>query len=547
MDVKKQLKRVRAEEVFSVLFSLCFLLQFAFLSYDCLFMTKSHLGYDAGASLLKASEMAKQKTLFIRDYLETTTLQFDSPVPLAAFFHLFIKDLFLAYGIAHWILDILFFVLFYFTMKSLKFSRLACVAALNMVSMGFLDIMFNNTNDLGYYSCMFANFGISIVKMGIILMVIKTVADLKDGEKPKRSGLIFIIATEIMLFISAVSSGFYLAVTILLPLLVLLVVMVCVRNDLTITGKPLALFLYVSVAVTVLGKLIQVYVIGFSSRDSGMELITVQDFWKNLSSIWLGFLQLTGALPDSSSGGVSVFSRNGIDYVLSLIVVTVLVISLIFVARKAVKDFSGSIPQAFLAIVVGMNVLMFAFLDMNYSARIFEYRYLIPVLIVMVLSFGFFLDSVSSHPIFRYLGITILLLAVLGSHILDHRLYSVRTLDTKAYSEVMKIVEEQSPDVIYGFGGDIAIDIRNFRVVDTDHVYKVMAGWDPVEIFHEGGDYLYYDYLSDAPQRNMLILSQKSVSRVPKSLLSEYTYVASYGKYQFYMSDTNRIEQGGKI
>ena len=58
MDLSKQLKKVKAEKAFTLLFLACFILQFMFISYDCLFMMRSHLGYDASASLLKASEIA---------------------------------------------------------------------------------------------------------------------------------------------------------------------------------------------------------------------------------------------------------------------------------------------------------------------------------------------------------------------------------------------------------------------------------------------------------------------------------------------------------
>ena len=190
---------------------------------------------------------------------------------------------------------------------------------------------------------------------------------------------------------------------------------------------------------------------------------------------------------------------------------------------------------------------MFGFLKMTYSAKIFEYRYLIPILIVMTLSCGFFVDSLSSKALFKYIGMMVLLLAVLGSHVLDQRLYSHRTIDKDAYDAVVKIVEEQAPDVVYGYGGDITLDIRNFRVVDTDHVYKALAGWNPIDFFHEGGDYLYFDSLADAPQRNMLIVSTASIVRVPEKLLADYTFVTSSGPYLIYMSDTNRIEQGGYV
>ncbi len=547
MELKKRLKRFRAEDVFMVLFFLCFIMQFIFLSYDCLFMTRSHLGFDASASLLKASEMTKQKTLFISDFMETTTLQFDTPIPLAAFFHSFIKDLFLAYGLAVWFFDIAFFVLFYFVMKGLKFSLLARAVSLNLVSMSYLDITFNNANDLGYYSCMFVNFGACIVKMCILLMVIKVIIDLKDGEKPKRSKLVLFIATELMLFLTALSSGFYMAVTVLLPLFVLLIVMICVKNDLSIARRSLACFFYIALAVTLLGKILQKYAIGFESRDSLMELIPLENLGKNISSVFLGFLQLTGSLPTSEAGAVQVFSRNGIDYILALVVTTVLLLSFVMLCRHTKKHFSESVPQAFFVFLTGLNVLMFFLLKMTYSAKIFEYRYLIPVLIVMTLSCGFFVDSLSSRALFKYIGMIVLLLAVLGSHILDHRLYTNRTIDADAYDAVMKIVEEQAPDVIYGYGGDIALETRNFRVIDTDHVYKTLAGWNPVSVFHEGGDYLYYDYLTDAPKKNMLIVSVNSVVRVPETLLSEYTFVTSSGPFLIYMSETNRIEQGGYV
>ena len=411
MDLSKQLKKVKAEKAFTLLFLACFILQFMFISYDCLFMMRSHLGYDASASLLKASEMLKQKTLFIDHFMDTTTLQIDSPAPLAAFFHIFIKDIFLSYGIALWLLDIAFFTLFYITTKSLKLSKLASVISLNLVSMSYLDMLFNNVNDLGYYSCMYVNFGASLVKMGIMVMVIKVVADFVNTEKPEKKQLIFAACTEVMLFIAGLSSGLYLAVSILLPLAVLLIISVSVKNDLSILKKPLALFLYIGIGLSLIGKAILSFGLGFESRDSIMALIPLEDFWKNFTSIFLGFLQLTGALPTEAAGEVRVFTRNGIDFVLALVVVTVLIVGFIYLCRQSLKKYDKSLPQAYLSIVIVLNVLMFSVLKMTYSAGIYEYRYLIPFLIILSLSTGFFVDSIPAKAIFKYFGLTLLLLA----------------------------------------------------------------------------------------------------------------------------------------
>ena len=120
-------------------------------------------------------------------------------------------------------------------------------------------------------------------------------------------------------------------------------------------------------------------------------------------------------------------------------------------------------------------------------------------------------------------------------------------IDINEYDEIKRIVNEQDPGVIYGFGEDIRVDVRNMRVVDLDHIYKTVQAWNPVDLFHYGGDYKYYDYLTDAPQRNMLIVTSENLPNVPASLLENYTYVTTSGKYLIYISDTNVIEQGGYV
>ena len=68
--------------------------QFGILIFINLTQMKYHMGFDASSYYLKALEMYKQGTIFVKNWTDQTTLYFDSAVPLAAFLMNIFKNIF---------------------------------------------------------------------------------------------------------------------------------------------------------------------------------------------------------------------------------------------------------------------------------------------------------------------------------------------------------------------------------------------------------------------------------------------------------------------
>ena len=86
--------------------------QSAIIIYSNLFELEHHLGFDASSAYLQAVEIWRCKSLVPSTFALTTTLGLDSPTPLAALFYGITGNIFLGFGIANIILDVVIAVIF---------------------------------------------------------------------------------------------------------------------------------------------------------------------------------------------------------------------------------------------------------------------------------------------------------------------------------------------------------------------------------------------------------------------------------------------------
>ena len=149
-----------------------FLAQIMMLAVFNLTQLQYHMGYDASSWYLKAMEMAKQKTIFVKEWANQTTLYFDSAVPFAALLYWATGDIFVSYGIVNFMIDIGIFFVFYNILKALRISDLAKLVCLNMIACTYISPGFNNANDLGYFSSILSSNSGYGLKALLMLMVI---------------------------------------------------------------------------------------------------------------------------------------------------------------------------------------------------------------------------------------------------------------------------------------------------------------------------------------------------------------------------------------
>ena len=114
--------------------------------------------------------MYRQGTLFISDWVDQTSLYFDSPVPLAALLMNIFHNIFLSYGLANCMITAANIYLFHCILKDLDFPEMSRLIVLAFFLCPYLTTPFDIVNDLGYYSCLFVSAGFYSVKILISLM-----------------------------------------------------------------------------------------------------------------------------------------------------------------------------------------------------------------------------------------------------------------------------------------------------------------------------------------------------------------------------------------
>lgn len=517
----------------NILMFVIMLLQFMAVVYVNLFQMHRHMGYDVSSYMIKAIEVWKQKTLFVDFWQHQTTLYIDNAMPIAALLYGISGNIFLSYGIANIIVTILLLLVYYSICRELNLQKTAALICMNLFLCPFLIESLNNWNDLGYFSMMFTSMASYGVKSLTVLMVIKTTLNLERERANRR----LLVAASFLSFIAGLSSGFYVAVTVMVPCGLYLLTKLLVKNDIKAIWNKQTAYVIGNGALLFLGKMISEKVIHFVSSDSDMVWVSLEQFSKNLASIFVGFLQLTQALP--VEGGMEILNRHGIIYLFPFFIVLICIVAFTVVLVQACRNYKEPGQPILLLYVVLFNIFLFSIVYTTYGGRIFEERYLIELFLMIILMVGIFLNSLNDALIFKWLVV----LGLIGSiAIIDVKSDYTYMTTLNNYNELKEITEKvakiDSP-VVYLIGDDIMCEQRNLRPIDTTKIYK---SFNETGSVHHYGDYTYYDENGEYSGRTIMITTDESYPKIPGYIIDKYTYYDEVGKYKIYTSDVNIID-----
>lgn len=510
-----------------------FFLQIFVLAIFNLTQMQYHIGYDASSFYLKAMEIGKQHTFFIDHWVGQTNLFFDSPVPLAAIIYSITGNIFISYGIANIVISGVFLFIFYIILCAFELSGLSKIVCLNMAVCIYISPSFNNANDLGYVSSMFSSGNWYVLRFIITLMLIKVMIDLEEH----RFHGIWLMITEFLMFVSGISGGWYILVTIILPLIVYYVIRMFVNNSYKEIWNMKLLLLVLSGIVVALGKWVAVYQFNFVSKDSNMVLAGLTDFWKNLGSVFLGFMDLISALPHHSDQNA--LTIEGIIYLMGFFVFILCITGMIFAIRQVIKNFNSK--YAMLACVSGFNLCMFTVLYTTYGAEIFESRYLIPVFLLSVIMVGAFIDAIGHRLIFKKWGIVLVFAVYCILNIYDDSMMYKTKNNYDILASVAKKADEIETPVVYVVGDGLNIDCRNLRVIDKERIYKSINENSYNSIQH-WGDYTYYDDVADVPGKNVMVTTEEYYGMIPEYIRNQYVFLEKIDKYAIYVAEKNKFD-----
>ena len=536
MNLKKIVLLTKQKQWLTILLLLLLLSQVIVIGFFNLTQLKYHMGYDASCYYLKAMEMAKQGTIFIDNWVDQTTLYLDTSVPIAALIYSFFDDIFFSFGLANFLVDLALLFVLYRICGLLNLSEKAKLICLNIAVCPYLAPNFENVNNVGYYCSLLSEGQWYGVKTLIVLMLVKLVLELEQ----EKYNYFDIIVSEILLFIAGMSSGTFMLVTVIAPLILYYFVKAFYKNSPREIFSVKLSLLIIGAGLVLAGKIIQGHILGFASRESSMTLIGQDDFWNNLGSVLMGFVKLLSGLHSDSTQ--SALEIKGIIYLSGLAILLLVLVCTAIGLFKLFKNFEAESMYSVGICVILFNLVMFSVLDTRYEgASCFPERYLIPIFLLMLPCVGAYIDSLHE---WKFYQCSLLLLT--AGILLTLNVYSdVQYYSNRNNYEVMKNIsdtmEELDVPVVYVYDINVKLESRNMRVVDKNRIYKFILDGCYNATVH-WGDYTYYDDVAQVQGRNALLTTKEHFDTLPEYIKKQYTFYSQIDRFAIYYADVNKFD-----
>lgn len=448
-------------------FMLLLAASFLIISFIDLTLLKSHLGSDSSTYFYHAIEMWRQKSVFVNDWDYQTTMNIDSPVPLAALLYGICGNIFTAYGLANIVLTALLTAAFWKLTEKFGFTLMVRLFAANLF-IGLHIVRYFVSNSLSYASVLFIDNGAYSVKVLLGLVVVICFMELAEGVT-RRPAIALTLAGAC---VSGLSSGLWTFSTIVFPLLLWYLWRGYLKADVTFReAVRTGTFKYLTAlsAISLLSWGLSSTFLHFAARDVGMEFISLRHFWANLHSIVIRFLDIQSAVPNAAT--IRLISGEGILYSMYFMLALLMLLAL-------VRGITNIEPRwEMLSFVTGENLLMLTMIKTAYgndsvsiSTSLSSTRYLIFVYIFGII----FLSRMIGFVNVRKSVFHFILLATLA--ILN---FSSVCMYAKTDNNLQKL-ENIARDIgkygdfpaVYAFGQPADFESRLLRVMDSDRLYK---------------------------------------------------------------------------
>jgi hypothetical protein len=522
-----------------------------------------HLGYDASSLYLKTYEVWKQGTVFCKNWVDTTMLHLDDNVPLSALLMNVTHNVYTAVGISNMITGVAILAALCLLMKELKLTRGVRLLAYVFMLCPFLSPDFDNFIDLSWFSCIWSSgswyaqkllFSLLFVWLWLRLQA-EDVTDTR-GSAPRMRRLVpAMCLVAAYYFISGVSSGYYMAATVLTPaLLTGLLYMFC-QNSLKELKRPAFVYTAVCLLLVVAGKQLQTGVLHYSSHDNLVRLIGIDQFWKNLGSVWQGMLELFSALPAGSY--LDAMTKKGGMYALGLLILLILLAGFSAGAVRVIKGLrcapdstlrkpgcagtSAAYPSLLPVMIAVWNLFMFALLNTRYGDRFFEKRYLIIPAVFMLLCLLQLLSGNISQLIWKKCLCGVFVLCLVGQTVCSDYIYLERRLPMSDMALISATVGPTEVPLVYFYGDNYDLLARNLRIYDTSRIYRYVNVTDSGPEIRLSDDYTYYSTRSEWNGETLLFTDKKSYDSLPDPVKNAYVLKQDLGGIILYAAKDNTL------
>ena len=488
--------------------------------------------YDSSCAYAQIVEMWRQKRILLKDWAYQTTLGIDSPVLLGALFYGITKNAFTAFGLANIVTVIVYACLFYDILKQADVKK----------NMRLLAVLFlltpYSTGQLGYMPMLFTSAGSYAYKLLVPLLLIDILVRMHKGQKIKKYWYLILFAT-FFVFDTAVSSGEYILLCAVLPLIGYEILHVLIGNDIKqIFSKRLG-FLILESAIYVVGIKVGRRTGIIESVGSQMMLTKAKHFPSVIAKCLTGIFQLFGGIPDYED--IPVTQTYGMMYLFRFFLAAVILASWIYLLKHLKENAKYKELVGMITCIFAVNLIVLIFANVNYATKTFEYRYHLISMIPMIL-----LTSIAASDLWekrKLLEQTIVLVTIvllLFVNVYDYKNYMRDCYNYQGDMQGITLTAEQEGvHLIITIGSESISMGRCMRNVNPNVEISTWGGYN-----HGVGWGASTYYFDNAHLKTpyMVLMTQKEYELMPKQIAKQLEEVQVFGIFQLYRVKDNVLD-----
>lgn len=488
--------------------------------------------YDSSCAYAQIVEMWRQKRILLKDWAYQTTLGIDSPVLLGVLFYGITKNAFTAFGLANIVTVIVYAFLFYDILKQADVAK----------NMRLLAVLFlltpYSTGQLGYMPMLFTSAGSYAYKLLVPLLLIDILVRMHKGQEIKKYWYLILFAT-FFVFDTAVSSGEYILLCAVLPLIGYEILHVLIGNDIKqIFNKRLG-FLILESAIYVVGIKVGRRTGIIESVGSQMMLTKAKHFPSVIAKCLTGIFQLFGGIPDYED--IPVTQTYGMMYLFRFFLAAVILASWIYLLKHLKENEKYKELVGMITCIFAVNLIVLIFANVNYATKTFEYRYHLISMIPMIL-----LTSIAASDLWekrKLLEQTIVLVTIvllLFVNVYDYKNYMRDCYNYQGDMQGITLTAEQEGvHLIITIGSESISMGRCMRNVNPNVEISTWGGYN-----HGVGWGASTYYFDNAHLKTpyMVLMTQKEYELMPKQIAKQLEEVQVLGIFRLYRVKENVLD-----
>lgn len=488
--------------------------------------------YDSSCAYAQIVEMWRQKRILLKDWAYQTTLGIDSPVLLGALFYGITKNAFTAFGLANIVTVIVYACLFYDILKQADVKK----------NMRLLAVLFlltpYSTGQLGYMPMLFTSAGSYAYKLLVPLLLIDILVRMHKGQEIKKYWYLILFAI-FFVFDTAVSSGEYILLCAVLPLIGYEILHVLIGNDIKqIFNKRLG-FLILESAIYVVGIKVGRRTGIIESVGSQMILTKAKHFPSVIAKCLTGIFQLFGGIPDYED--IPVTQTYGMMYLFRFFLAVVILASWIYLLKHLKENEKYKELVGMITCIFAVNLIVLIFANVNYATETFEFRYHLISMIPMIL-----LTSIAASDLWekrKLLEQTIVLVTIvllLFVNVYDYKNYMRDCYNYQGDMQGITLTAEQEGvHLIITIGSESISMGRCMRNVNPNVEISTWGGYN-----HGVGWGASTYYFDNAHLKTpyMVLMTQKEYELMPKQIAKQLEEVQVFGIFRLYRVKENVLD-----